>query len=128
MDYSNPYSVTLASHSRGVHPGLRVGDMPKGDYLQKVLPEYMQIGYSNVESVPNIVQPYVDPNFGEPPKWTVQVEFKEWRQLPQHQKNLMIKEKLMNARNSDELNLIYNLRKNDVASASSQETPVTKIG
>ncbi len=85
---SKRYSVPLASRNRGVHPGVHEGN---GEYT-------------------DMVHPYVDLNFSEPPKWIVDVKFKEWRNLPQNQKNLMIKERLMNARTSEELNLAYNLR------------------
>lgn len=65
----------------------------------------------NNYNMENVVQPYVDLNFVEPPKWIVDVKFKEWRNLPQQQKNLMIKERLLNARTSEELNLVHNLIK-----------------
>ena len=55
--------------------------------------------------------PYVDPNFGEPHEWTVNVQFKEWRDIPSLQKNMMIRERLMNARTIEELNAAYNLKK-----------------
>ena len=88
--------------------------MPKGEYLQKVLPspEYMQSGYSKaLQSAPDMVQPYIDPNFSEPPKWTVEVEFKEWRDLPYLQKDMITKERLVNARTIEELNLAYSLKR-----------------
>lgn len=54
---------------------------------------------------------YVDPNFSEPPKWTVEVNLIEWRHLPSLQKNLMIQERLVNARTIEELNLAYTVKK-----------------
>ena len=106
------YSVPLASHSSGVHPVVHEDFVSRGEYLRK-LPstEYMQSGYSIVQSEPDMVQPYVNPNFSELPKWTVEVQFKEWRHLPRLQKNLMIKEKLMNARTIEEQHLAYRLQK-----------------
>jgi|APSaa5957512493_1039668.scaffolds.fasta_scaffold60873_1 hypothetical protein len=60
-----------------------------------------------------VPQPYVDPNFGEPPEWIVSVELKEWRDVPSLQKRMMIRERIINARNIEELNIAYNLRKNE---------------
>jgi len=60
-----------------------------------------------------VPQPYVDPNFGEPPEWIVNVELKEWRDVPSLQKRMMIRERIINARNIEELNIAYNLRKNE---------------
>ena len=57
-----------------------------------------------------VPQPYVDPNFGEPPKWIVDVQLKEWRDMPSLQKNMMIRERIINARTIEELNLAYNLQ------------------
>ena len=58
-----------------------------------------------------VPQPYVDPNFGEPPEWTVNVQLKEWRDVPSLQKNIMIRERLMNTRTIEELSAAYNLKK-----------------
>jgi len=58
-----------------------------------------------------VPQPYVDPNFGEPPEWNVNVQLKEWRDVPSLLKNLMIRERIMNARTIEELNAAYNLKK-----------------
>lgn len=58
-----------------------------------------------------VPQPYVDPNFGEPPKWIVDVQLKEWRDVPYLQKSIMIKDRIMNARTIQELNLAYNLKR-----------------
>ena len=60
-----------------------------------------------------VPQPYVDPNFGEPPKWSVDIQLKEWRDVPSLQKNMMIRERIMNARTIEELNAAYNLQKMD---------------
>ena len=54
--------------------------------------------------------PYVDPNFSDPPEWTVKVQLTEWRDLPPIQKELIILEKLRNARTTKEVNLAYKLR------------------
>ena len=58
-----------------------------------------------------VPQPYVDPNFGEPPEWIVNVQLKKWRDVPSLQKNIMIREKIINARTIEELNTAYNLQK-----------------
>jgi hypothetical protein len=58
-----------------------------------------------------VPQPYVDPNFGEPPEWNVNIQLKEWRDVPSLQKNMMIRERIMNARTIEELNAAYNLQK-----------------
>jgi len=58
-----------------------------------------------------VPQPYVDPNFGEPPEWSVNVQLKEWRDMPLLQKNMMIRERIINARTIEELNIAYTLRK-----------------
>ena len=58
-------------------------------------------------------QPYVDPNFGEPSKWVVDVQMKEWQDVPSRQKKMMIREKLMNARTVEDRNLAYNINKNE---------------
>mgnify|MGYP006076627051 CR=1 FL=1 len=58
-----------------------------------------------------VPQPYVDPNFSEPPEWIVNVQLKEWRDVPSLQKSMMIRERIINARNIEELNTAYNLRK-----------------
>ena len=50
------------------------------------------------QPVPGRVQPYADINFAELPEWTVEVQFIEWSNLPLLQKNLMIRERLMNTR------------------------------
>ena len=59
-----------------------------------------------------VPQPYVDPNFSEPPKWVVDVQLKEWRHVPSLQKIMMIQERLMNARTIEHINLAYNLKTN----------------
>lgn len=58
-----------------------------------------------------VPQPYVDPNFGESPKWSVDIQLKEWRDVPSLQKNMMIRERIMNARTIEELDVAYNLQK-----------------
>jgi len=56
-------------------------------------------------------EPYVDPNFGTPPVWIIDVHLKKWRDLSPLQKELMIQERVMNARTTEELNLAHNLIK-----------------
>lgn len=58
--------------------------------------------------------PYIDPNFSEPPEWTVKVQLTEWRDLPPIQKELIILEKLRNARTTKEVELAYKLRKLEI--------------
>jgi len=60
-----------------------------------------------------VPQPYVDPNFGEPPKWVVDVQLKEWRDVPSLQKSMMIQERIMNARTIEEQKLASYLKKNE---------------
>jgi hypothetical protein len=57
-----------------------------------------------------VPKPYIDPNFSEPPEWTVNVQLIPWSELPPVQKEMMILEKLRNARTTEEVNLAYKLR------------------
>ena len=57
-----------------------------------------------------VPKPYIDPNFSEPPEWTVKVQLTPWSELPLVQKEMMILEKLRNARTIKEVNLAYKLR------------------
>ena len=53
--------------------------------------------------------PYIDTNSSP---FIVDVQLKTWRELPSSLKNLLIKEKLINTRNTKEIDLIKKIKTN----------------
>jgi hypothetical protein len=59
------------------------------------------------------MEPYSNPNFKNTSEYIVNVQLMQWRYLPELQKNLIIQDKILNARTQRDLELAQKLLNNE---------------